>query len=137
MHKPHGMSRKDARNLVTIVREFLRRPDAIVTFQGDWASGHYGERTEEGFEFTSIEAYSNKDGTYTVTVYTQARDCDGRTSSENTYTVRRTGKRSRFYMSRDWETNRPAGKFYSRGLFKIVASGRSEYRDYQAEAAGY
>lgn len=147
MQKPFGISRKDYHAMKAIVRQFLNDPSAPVDFllldpenpekSPSSAVGYQSLVHDEGYSATGIEVFLDQPGTYSVSVDTNGRDCDGRTSHHSEYTVIKGGKRKRFYMSRNWETNRPNGKFSVKSPFKIIGKGRSSQRDYTAEAAGY
>jgi hypothetical protein len=137
MSRPKGMSRKDYRNLKIIIRE--RLGDGIsIDFSDGMASAARWERHEEGFSAKALNVYvGDKPGTYTVDDQSWGRDCDGRHSQSDAYTVGAAGKRKRWYWSRDWKANRPIGKFGVKARFKPLGEGDSRQRDYSAEAAGY
>lgn len=146
MNKPKGLSRQDCRNMKEIVRQFLSDPSAMVDVVSEHgetrgyvvAQGYQSCRTEEGYSSTGVEVYlGEKPGTYEVKVYNDGRDCDGRLSNQSEYVVGPAGKRKRFYWSRNWQKNRPEGRFGMKGSFKVLSNGRSSQRDYTAEAAGY
>lgn len=138
MNKPKGMSRQDARNLKSIVRETLGNPQATVEFTEYGAAGHQGYSTEEGY-FSEVAEVSltEKPGVYSVVVDRRERDCDGRHSSHDESLVGFRGKRPRFYMSRNWAKNRPTGKFEVKSQWKVLSRVDSRQRDFSAEAAGY
>lgn len=146
MQKPKGMSRKDYRNLKAIVREFLNDPSAIVDLSEGTAEGVKFQRHDEGFNARFVQVSlpdrehslkGGKPGDFLVRVECWGRDCDGRHSNEDLYTVGEVSHRRRFYMGKNWETNRPTGKFEIKGRFQIREKGSSFQRDYTAEAAGY
>lgn len=143
MNKPHGMSRKDYHNMRSIVRDFLNDPNAIVEFSesytGIQAVGFQSSRHDEGFSSTSISvSIGEKPGTYEVSEYNNGRDCDGRISSENEYLVKKTTtKRKRWYFNKNWETNRPQGKFGMKTAWKVLSKSKERIRDYTAESMGY
>lgn len=138
MQKPAGMSRSDYHNMVAIVRQFIGLNDIRINLLEDGIWGSRYERTDEGFSNITISVSLGKNPkTYYVIESCHTRDCDGRYSNYNEYVVGKAGKRKRYYMSRDWKTNKPVGKFGIMVAWKILASGKPRSRDYTAEAAGY
>lgn len=138
MNKPKGMSRKDCHNLRSIVRSFLNDPSAIVEISEMGGDGFKYQRHDEGANSTFVEvSLTDKPGTYSVRMEHFGTDCDGRHSSNQEYIVSRSSRRRRYYMSRNWETNRPIGKFGVKSQWMILNQGRGSQRDYTAEAAGY
>lgn len=137
MQKPKGMSRKDARNLKAIVREFLN-PSVIVEFGEKSASGFLCQNHDEGFNARFVEvSLSDIPGRYEVRQDSWGKDCDGRHSTNDNYIVGETSHRRRYYMGRNWATNRPTGKFGVKSRFQVCGKGSHSQRDYTAEAAGY
>lgn len=138
MNKPAKMSRKDYHNIKDIVRDFLHNPKAVVNFQEYEAFGFKREVHDEGYSNTWVGvSVGDKPGTYRVIVTNNGLDCDGRTSSEAEYVVAKSGKRKRWYNSRNWKTNRPEGKFGIKSRWKVISRENERNRDYTAEAAGY
>jgi len=135
MQKPFGMSRRDYLNMKAIIRDYLNA-NVHVWFSGNTAGGSHVERHEEGFDRTQVDVLLNKDGTYSVYVTYDGRDCDGRHSSNNERVVAYRRKVKRFYLFKDWKNNRK-GKFNIKTHWRVVSEGRSSQRDYRAEEAGY
>jgi len=139
MNKPPGMSRKDCLNMKSIVRDFLGDPDAIVEFDDEGgADGFKSSAHDEGFSSRNVlvNVVEDKPGTYHVLVLDSGRDCDGRTSSDTEYIVVKSSHRKRWYNDRNWDTNRPKGKFGVRSEWRSKRiTGRQ--RDYTAESMGY
>lgn len=131
------MSRKEYHALKSIVRSFLKN-STIVEFSMTGATGFYSESHDEGFASRYVQVcFGDKPGTFQVREDSWGKDCDGRYSTTDDYTVVKASKRKRYYMGRNWETNRPQGKFGIKSPWKIVERGNSSQQDYTAEAAGY
>lgn len=137
MSKPSFMSRKDYRNIKIIAESFISHP-AFVDFSDSGAETYHSESHEEGYSSKFVRvSLTEQPGRYLVEVEHWGRDCDGKHSQADSYTVGAAGKRKRYYFNRDYKANRPIGKFGVKSAFKILDKGFSSQRDYTAEASGY
>lgn len=128
-------SRQQLRALRTIVREFLRHPRAIVRFDDTGVvHGYRFTKHEEGGIRRCCEAFVSEEGKYLFRLYTDAWDCDGRTSNEELFLMAKAQKRRRMYL---YKSGPVRGRFTPTGRFRVVARIDEQQRDYRAEAAGY
>ncbi len=129
--------------MAAIAVDFLNRPCVAHVFLDEdegcyYVMVYHGEDHDEGYSARYVWVYlASDDGErrYRVEVRNAGRDCDGRHSADDSFFVTPLRKAKRWYMSRNWQRNRPEGKFGVRRWKATKVDSR--VFDEFAQAAGY